>query len=448
MRLRPVLTVLLLVALACGLLGPAFGPARADNLQDRKQAADRAVERLKDSLADTKADLAQAVVASHAADQRLSAARGREDAAESALAAAQQRDRALAARLSLAKDDEAKAEDRVADISSELAAGQRTVNSIARRAYQSGHTSTLSVFLDSRSPSDFTDKIQMVQGALRSEGTAVRQLNAMRADLRTRQAAVQQKRELIADLKDQAAKNVVARTSAEAAASAARHDAQTAAAQADAAEQAMQSQKAEEESRLREQQAASDHFSALIKARIAAAKEAARKERIRRADAAAQAAAAAKAAGEAAPPAPSDPGDGGGTTVIGGGVLSRPGSGPITSPYGMRLHPVLHVWKLHDGTDFGEACGTPIHAAMAGTVIWAQNFNGYGNQLAIDHGVVNGVSLTTSYSHQERFAVGVGTHVERGQVIGYTGQTGYATGCHIHFMVYVNGNVVNPMSWL
>jgi murein DD-endopeptidase MepM/ murein hydrolase activator NlpD len=114
----------------------------------------------------------------------------------------------------------------------------------------------------------------------------------------------------------------------------------------------------------------------------------------------------------------------------------------------MRFHPVLHVWKLHDGTDFGAACGTPIHAAASGTVVWAQYLTGYGNQLAIDHGIVNGVALTSSYSHQERFAVSVGQHVTRGQVIGYTGETGFATGCHVHFMVYVNGATVNPIGWL
>jgi murein DD-endopeptidase MepM/ murein hydrolase activator NlpD len=129
-------------------------------------------------------------------------------------------------------------------------------------------------------------------------------------------------------------------------------------------------------------------------------------------------------------------------------VLGRPISWPITSPYGMRVHPVTGIYKLHDGTDFGAPCGKAIHAAESGVVVWATYLNGYGNQLAIDHGTVRGVQLATSYSHQTRFAVGVGAHVRRGQVIGYVGATGYATGCHLHFMVYVNGNTVNPMGWL
>ena len=122
-------------------------------------------------------------------------------------------------------------------------------------------------------------------------------------------------------------------------------------------------------------------------------------------------------------------------------------NGPITSPYGMRLHPVLHVWKLHDGTDFGAACGTPIHAAYAGRVEERYFNAGYGNRLIIDHGTVDGRYVSTAYNHAIRYVVGVGQHVSQGQTIGYVGETGYATGCHLHLMVYLNGRMVNPMSW-
>ncbi|NLT29011.1 MAG: M23 family metallopeptidase, partial [Propionibacterium sp.] len=126
--------------------------------------------------------------------------------------------------------------------------------------------------------------------------------------------------------------------------------------------------------------------------------------------------------------------------------LVRPVSGPITSKYGMRLHPVTGVWKLHDGTDYGAACGTPIRAAAAGRVTERYYNAGYGNRLQIDHGKVNGKYLTTSYNHLSRYAVGVGTRVSKGQVIGYVGNTGYSTGCHLHYMTWVNGKLVNPLS--
>jgi len=120
----------------------------------------------------------------------------------------------------------------------------------------------------------------------------------------------------------------------------------------------------------------------------------------------------------------------------------------ITSPYGMRLHPILHIWKLHDGTDFGAGCGTPVHAAASGTVTEEYYNGGYGNRLFIDHGNVGGAFMTTSYNHLSGYAVRVGQHVTRGQVIAYVGTTGYSTGCHLHFMLWVNGTMVNPANYL
>lgn len=124
------------------------------------------------------------------------------------------------------------------------------------------------------------------------------------------------------------------------------------------------------------------------------------------------------------------------------------GNAYITSPYGMRFHPILHYYKLHDGTDFSAACGTPVLASEDGTVTSAYYNAGYGNRIILSHGYHNGVSLATSYNHMTSFSVGVGQRVSKGQVIGYSGTTGYSTGCHMHFMVYENGSTVDPMSWL
>jgi murein DD-endopeptidase MepM/ murein hydrolase activator NlpD len=131
------------------------------------------------------------------------------------------------------------------------------------------------------------------------------------------------------------------------------------------------------------------------------------------------------------------------------GYLSYPVSSTyVTSPYGMRMHPILHVWKLHDGTDFAAACGSPVHAAAAGTIT-SEYFNrGYGNRVIMSNGHVDGIDLGTSYNHLSRFVAHVGQHVARGQLIAYSGMTGYATGCHLHFMVYVGGATVDPMTWL
>jgi murein DD-endopeptidase MepM/ murein hydrolase activator NlpD len=115
-----------------------------------------------------------------------------------------------------------------------------------------------------------------------------------------------------------------------------------------------------------------------------------------------------------------------------------PVSGPITSPFGMR-------WgTLHPGIDIGVPSGTPIHAAAAGTVIWCGWMEGYGNLVMIDHHN----NLATAYGHQTRVAVSCGEDVAQGQVIGYSGCTGYCTGPHVHFEVRVNGTPVDPLPYL
>ena len=115
-----------------------------------------------------------------------------------------------------------------------------------------------------------------------------------------------------------------------------------------------------------------------------------------------------------------------------------PVSGPITSPFGMR-------WgTLHPGIDIGVPTGTPIHAAAAGTVIYCGWEEGYGNLVVIDHH--NG--LATAYGHQSRVAVNCGANVAQGDVIGYSGCTGFCTGPHVHFEVRVNGTPVDPLGYL
>lgn len=185
----------------------------------------------------------------------------------------------------------------------------------------------------------------------------------------------------------------------------------------------------------------------------AAARAAAAAARQHRADAAAKARAAAKAAAaarsaSASSSRPSSSSSSGGGAV--GGSASAyfdwPVNAPITSSYGMRFHPVLHYWKLHDGTDLGAGCGTAIRAPRDG-VVSERYFNaGYGNRLMINHGMIGGHYVTTGYNHAQYYVVGVGQRVSRGQVIGYVGTTGFSTGCHLHLMVWQDGSVVNPMS--
>ena len=123
---------------------------------------------------------------------------------------------------------------------------------------------------------------------------------------------------------------------------------------------------------------------------------------------------------------------------------STPVNGPIASPFGWRIHPILGYKKFHTGIDFGVGYGVPIRAADSGTVIYATWMGGYGNVIIVDHGD----GLSTLYAHQSSLAVGTGTRVTRGQTVGYVGSTGFSTGPHLHFEVRVNGNPVDPMGYL
>ena len=122
----------------------------------------------------------------------------------------------------------------------------------------------------------------------------------------------------------------------------------------------------------------------------------------------------------------------------GSGVFGWPVSGPVTSGYGMR-------WgRMHEGIDIAVGEGTPVHAAAAGSVIYAGWMGGYGNLVVVDHG--NG--LSTAYAHNSSLAVSVGQQVAAGEVVSYSGNTGNSTGPHVHFEVRVNGSAVDPLGYL
>jgi murein DD-endopeptidase MepM/ murein hydrolase activator NlpD len=138
---------------------------------------------------------------------------------------------------------------------------------------------------------------------------------------------------------------------------------------------------------------------------------------------------------------------GGGYTGDTGGLLMRPVNGPITSPYGWRIHPIYHYWGLHDGDDFGAPCGAPLFAVANGTVMSEYYSSVWGNRLYINLGLINGKNVTVIYNHLSAYRSHVGEHVTRGQVVGLVGTTGWSTGCHTHFTVMVNGTAVNPTPW-
>lgn len=133
-----------------------------------------------------------------------------------------------------------------------------------------------------------------------------------------------------------------------------------------------------------------------------------------------------------------------GTDGKGSGSLAWPLRGRITSNFGYRRHPVWGGKNFHTGLDIAAAYGTPIRAADSGTVIMSGWWNGYGKAVVINHGN----NTTTVYGHMSRIYANKGKVIEKGQIIGLVGSTGYSTGPHLHFEVRKSGKPKNPISFL
>lgn len=117
----------------------------------------------------------------------------------------------------------------------------------------------------------------------------------------------------------------------------------------------------------------------------------------------------------------------------------------LTSPFGLRYHPILKIWRMHNGVDMACAANTPIYAARGGLVITAAyQADGAGNYVQIDHGD----GYRTIYMHMIRYIVQEGQYVAPGQVIGYVGSTGLSEGNHLHYGISYDGVYINPMHFV
>jgi murein DD-endopeptidase MepM/ murein hydrolase activator NlpD len=116
----------------------------------------------------------------------------------------------------------------------------------------------------------------------------------------------------------------------------------------------------------------------------------------------------------------------------------------LASGFGLRIHPVYKVKKMHNGIDFAAEIGTPIYATADGKVISVDvKFSGYGKMVEIDHGF----GYKTRYAHMHDFNVRIGQNIKRGDLIGYVGNTGLSTAPHLHYEVHINGTQVDPVHY-
>ena len=393
----------------------ASDPDKTDDLKDRKSD-------ITDRLHGAHSDLDESSAQLQAAVRALSAAQAKLDDAQEVLArtrgqlqAAIALDQQMQEKLAAAEQRLEEAEEALADARHEVTDAEEKLADFVVTSYEYGSPSmvSLGIVLNGGSPSEYGERVSLADAVSQAQAATIDRLEANEELSEAREATVEALRDEVAQQREEAAENLVRKRELEAQAQEQTREVQELVAERQAAEQRAEQAKQVDLQRIKTLEAKREQI----------------KDRLQRI---------------------AERQNGPGITVNNsGGWLSWPVTDTyITSPYGMRLHPILHYWKLHDGTDFGADCGTPVYAAASGTVVSAYYDDAYGNRITINHGNVNGVALATSYNHLTSFTVGYGAHVKRGQLIAYSGTTGWSTGCHLHFMVYENGSTVDPMSWL
>lgn len=289
---------------------------------------------------------------------------------------------------------------------------QDVLNRRVRAIYMHGQLNYLEVILGANSFSDFANRVELLKRVIRSDYNLILEIQKQKAAIEAKKAQLEEDKRQLDAL----------------------------AAEAEKMRQEIAKKKAEQQKVLdaaKSNKAAAAQMEQDLNAQLASVRNLIQ-QRLAAAEAARQA---------AQQQAASDDEGGGGSDdnyVQGTGAMGWPCSGPITSPFGYRTHPIFGTTIFHAGIDIGVDYGTPIHAADSGVVVYSGWISGYGNAVIIDHG--GGIS--TLYGHNQSLAVSEGQSVSKGSVIAYAGSTGNSTGPHCHFEVDVNGSPVNPMGYL
>ncbi|WP_248582702.1 M23 family metallopeptidase [Nocardioides sp. InS609-2] len=413
---------LVVATLAVGALATPF--ASADDLKDKQKSVERDIEHAKKDLDESSSRMARAQTRLEDARTQLSGAEVALATAQGRVAVAQQRDAEMQIELT---DAEAALTQASADLDTgraDMHTQQDHVASTISSIYEQGDPELLAfaALLDSQTPADLTRSNEARNAIVGRETRAYQELHAAKVLFAVRENQVEAAKEAVAAKRDEAAAHLTEMEQLEADAAAAEQSVAALVGERRTAENEASAARAADAKALTEAKKEGEQIAELLRKRAAAALRRAR--------------ATARAQAQSGPPASS------------GGFLSPPAEGPITSPFGYRIHPIYGYYGLHDGADFGAACGSPLYAAADGKVISAYSSSVYGNRMIIDNGAAAGVGLATIYNHATRYTVVEGQQVKRGEVIGYVGSTGWSTGCHLHFTVMANGKAVDPANWL
>ncbi|MEU8134106.1 M23 family metallopeptidase [Streptodolium elevatio] len=411
------LGLLALVAATAAAIG--WGTAHADDdPRDDKKRVDAQVRDVRADLDGSASRLAAAETAYAEANTRMPAAQAALAEARRKLDAARVQDTDTRRRLEIAVEDEARAQAQLRDIESAMTEMREELGRVARRAYQQGSLTQLSVIMKAETPAQLIGRLEGFRSVLRADEETLDRLGQVHRETDGQQKELARARDRVRSEQEAAAAQLAKVTALEKEAVAANAAVERLVEQRRGALATAQAEKAADQQR----------YQALV------VEQRRLTELVNRFNA----------------PSPSRAATGGvgGVGRGQGGALSYPVDADVTSGFGMRFHPILEYVKLHSGTDFGAAEGTPVRAAREGTVIAAGYNPAYGYRVVVSHGRVGGVALTTTYNHLSRVDVAEGERLRRGGTVGLVGNTGYSTGAHLHFEVLVDGEFADPLTWL
>jgi murein DD-endopeptidase MepM/ murein hydrolase activator NlpD len=434
--LRAAVAVAVASTLALTLHAPQ---ASADELTSQRARVKQQIAKTKSDLNESSQALSVAVVAVDKAQNKLDAASARLAMTRQELAAAQTKDTQMAAKLQQARADLAAAVAAVVAGQARLNAQEAKAGQVVRDQYQQ-QTNLLPIALlvDPDSSEDLQTRLQWSTTLFDAAQAEIDRLTLLQRQLNAARARQSELEASVATARREAALNLKIKKGLEDRAAAEEATVTQLLSQRKATEDAAAADVAQDKARYSELIKERGSVERRIATRIAKA-AAERKRAVERK--------ANKSTTKQAQRSRQARRSNHSTMSSAGHGFSYPVPVRVTSAFGMRFHPVLRYWKLHDGTDFGAGCGTPIRAPRSGRVAERYYNAGYGKRLMIDHGYIGGRYVTTGYNHASRYIVRVGQRVHKGQVIGYVGSTGFSTGCHLHLMVWLNGRLRNPMTW-
>ena len=411
-------------ARACGALavalalGAVVAPTTvADDDRDAaeaaKEAAEASMNELRAQLEGIDANLAQVFVDLQSLNGQIPEAQTKADEAGTHYDTAVREHAVLEGQLRAAKSEKASIDSEITQAEQDQSQASAAIGELVRRKYREGGASAVTLALTAEGSASIEQRASAADAALRAETQTVNAALDVQSSQRTQQARQEAITNRIGSLEEQARQ-------AEEDAQAAKQEAASTLAELTTLRADAQAKQTEWDSRKGEVEASLAQAEADYQARSA---------ELSQIDEANQAS---------------------GATYTSSSGFRSPLDIPIvvTSPFGMRYHPVLGIMKGHSGTDMAADCGTVIRAVASGYVNAVSADVSAGNYVDVNHGMVGGNSVITEYLHMQAQYVSPGQYVNAGDALGEVGSTGYATGCHLHFGVRENGSYVEPMDYL